>query len=81
LHVFGPELPLNLHHDSAAQHRGFGKALLREAEKIAREEFSRSRMAVLSGIGAREYYRAENYRLVGNYMVKDLSSFGQSCPV
>jgi elongator complex protein 3 len=72
LHVFGPELPLNCRQDGAAQHRGYGKALLREAERLARMEFGRSRVAVLSGVGAREYYRSEGYDLRGNYMVKEL---------
>jgi elongator complex protein 3 len=70
LHVFGPELPLSQRRDSAAQHRGFGKALLKEAERIAREEFGRGWLAILSGVGAREYYRAEGYHLQGAYMVK-----------
>ncbi len=72
LHVFGPELPLSQRQASAAQHRGFGKALLREAERIAREEFGRGWAAVISGIGAREYYRSEGYRRQGAYMVKKL---------
>ncbi|MCR4394314.1 MAG: tRNA uridine(34) 5-carboxymethylaminomethyl modification radical SAM/GNAT enzyme Elp3 [Dehalococcoidales bacterium] len=72
LHVFGPELPLNQRDASAAQHRGYGRALLREAERIAREEFKMRWIAVLSGVGAREYYRTEGYRLAGNYMVKEL---------
>jgi len=73
LHVFGPELPLSQRDASAAQHRGYGKALLREAERIAREEFKQRWIAVLSGVGAREYYRTEGYRLAGNYMVKELA--------
>jgi elongator complex protein 3 len=73
LHVFGPELPLSSRQDGAAQHRGFGRALLRAAERLAQEEFGCRRIAVLSGVGAREYYRAEGYALNGHYMVKDLS--------
>ena len=72
LHVFGPELVLSQRVETAAQHRGFGKALLREAERIAREEFHQDRISVLSGVGAREYYRAEGYVLEGNYMVKNI---------
>jgi elongator complex protein 3 len=72
LHVFGPELPLSQRVENAVQHRGFGKALLREAEHIAREEFHRDRTAVLSGVGAREYYRSEGYVLEENYMVKNI---------
>jgi elongator complex protein 3 len=72
LHVFGPEMALNQRNDSAAQHRGFGRALLKEAERIAREDFRQERIAVLSGIGAREYYRNEGYHTAGAYMVKQL---------
>jgi elongator complex protein 3 len=73
LHVFGPELPLSSRQDGAAQHRGFGKALLKEAERLAQEEFGCRRIAVLSGVGAREYYRAEGYELCGHYMTRVLS--------
>jgi elongator complex protein 3 len=72
LHVYGPELSLSQRDSTAAQHRGFGKALLREAEKISREEFEREWIAVLSGVGARGYYRSEGYELQGVYMVKKL---------
>ncbi|MBN1188249.1 MAG: tRNA uridine(34) 5-carboxymethylaminomethyl modification radical SAM/GNAT enzyme Elp3 [Dehalococcoidales bacterium] len=74
LHVYGPELPLSQRDESSAQHRGFGRALLREAERIAREEFGRERIAVLSGVGAREYYRNEGYDPAGAYMIKLLSN-------
>jgi elongator complex protein 3 len=73
LHIFGPEVPLSLKNESAAQHKGYGKALLREAERIAKEEFGAGRMVILSGTGAKEYYRAEfGYASQGDYMVKDL---------
>ncbi len=70
LHVFGPELSLSQRDSTAAQHRGLGKALLKEAEYITSQEFRRDWLAVLSGVGARQYYRAEGYRLQGAYMVK-----------
>ena len=73
LHVFGPQVPLNEKRAEAAQHKGLGKALLQEAEKIAVEEFQSQRMLILSGTGAREYYRTEfGYSLEGDYMVKSL---------
>ena len=73
LHVFGAEVPLSEKQDSAAQHKGYGKALLREAERIAKEEFNAGRMAILSGTGAKEYYRVEfGYEPQGDYMVKNL---------
>ena len=64
---------LSLKNESAAQHKGYGKALLREAERIAKEEFKANRMVILSGTGAKEYYRTEfGYTSQGDYMVKDL---------
>jgi elongator complex protein 3 len=47
--------------------------LLREAERIAGEEFKADRLSVLSGVGAREYYRSLGYGLEGAYMVKELN--------
>ena len=72
LHVFGLEVPLGTRQNQAAQHRGLGEKLLREAERIAREEFGADRLSVLSGVGAREYYRPLGYKLEYVYMVKAL---------
>ena len=73
LHVFGPEVPLGARLEQGAQHHGLGEGLLQEAERIAKEEFDTNTLAVLSGVGAREYYRSLAYRLKGAYMVKELS--------
>jgi elongator complex protein 3 len=72
LHIFGREVPLGGSLEQGAQHHGLGEGLLREAERIAREEFKADRLSVLSGVGAREYYRSLGYRLEAAYMVKDL---------
>jgi elongator complex protein 3 len=73
LHVYGPEVPLKNQNPDAAQHKGLGKALLKEAERIAGEEFKVSQMLVLSGVGAKEYYRAEfGYHAASDYMAKSL---------
>jgi elongator complex protein 3 len=73
LHIYGPEVPLNEQKEGAAQHKGMGKALLLEAERIAFKEFKAPQMKILSGIGAREYYRSEfGYHLEGDYMVREL---------
>jgi elongator complex protein 3 len=77
LHIFGPEVPLNEQRVEAAQHKGLGKALLREAERLARDEFHAGNMVVLSGTGAKEYYRTEfGYRSHGDYLVKPLKEWG-----
>ena len=73
LHVYGPEVSLHQRLTKAAQHRGLGKALLREAERIARDEFKVQQLAILSGVGAKEYYRTEfGYASYEGYMVKSL---------
>ncbi|MFC1932907.1 elongator complex protein 3 [Chloroflexota bacterium] len=73
LHIYGPEVPLKQQNPTAAQHKGLGKALLNEAERIAREEFQEQQMVVLSGTGAKEYYRSEfGYNSEADYMVKSL---------
>jgi len=71
LHIFGPEVPLGGTVDRAAQHQGLGERLLQEAERIAREDFQANRLSVLSGVGAREYYRSFGYSIEGSYMVKE----------
>ena len=72
LHVFGPQVRLGARLEPAAQHRGLGERLLREAERITGEEFKTHRLWVLSGVGAREYYRSLGYSLESGYMVKEL---------
>ncbi len=73
LHIYGPEVPLKQQSPAAAQHKGLGKALLAEAERIARDEFQSQEMLILSGVGARDYYRTESgYVLDGHYMAKHL---------
>jgi elongator complex protein 3 len=73
LHVFGPEVPLSQLHTKAAQHKGLGKALLHEAERISKDEVGAREIYILSGVGAKEYYRTESgYYSKGDYMVKGL---------
>ena len=74
LHVYGPEVMLGNKDIEAVQHKGMGKSLLAEAERIATDEFGINKMAILSGVGAREYYRTEGYKLENGYMVKELAS-------
>jgi len=57
---------------NSPQHRGLGKKLIAEAEKISKKEFEAKKIAVISGVGVRGYYRKLGYRLENTYMVKDL---------
>jgi len=72
LHVFGREMSLGERDSSAAQHRGLGAALLREAERVAAEHYGARELGVLSGVGVREYYRNLGYTAAEPYMVKSL---------
>ncbi len=74
LHVYGPQVPIDEQSDLAAQHKGIGRRLLEEAERIALEEFSCYRMFIISAVGVREYYRKLGYRKYPNsfYMYKNL---------
>ncbi|NYT18543.1 MAG: tRNA uridine(34) 5-carboxymethylaminomethyl modification radical SAM/GNAT enzyme Elp3, partial [Methanobacteriales archaeon] len=73
LHVYGPMIPLGEREDEVGQHRGYGEELLKEAEKIARDEYGMKKMIICSGIGVREYYRKFGYRKQGPYMSKPIN--------
>lgn len=45
---------------------------MEEAERIAREEHDSAKIAVISGVGTRDYYRRLGYELEGPYMMKEL---------
>jgi elongator complex protein 3 len=53
------------------QHRGFGRALLREAEQLATDR-GFCGVYVTSAVGTREYYRAQGYEPRGPYLRKPL---------
>lgn len=72
LHVYGPLVPIGGKPKYEWQHRGYGRELLAEAERIAREEFDVKKMLIISGVGVREYYRKFDYRKNGPYVAKRL---------
>ncbi|KPI95435.1 PREDICTED: probable elongator complex protein 3 [Papilio xuthus] len=72
LHVYGSVVPVNARDPTKFQHQGFGMLLMEEAERIAREEHGSDKMAVISGVGTRNYYAKIGYHLEGPYMVKML---------
>ena len=71
LHTYGAQVPLNEHDELASQHMGFGKRLVAAAEEIARKNGFK-KIAVISGVGIREYYRKQGYGLEGTYMTKKI---------
>lgn len=72
LHVYGSVVPVSARDPSKFQHQGFGMLLMEEGERIARDEHGSVKIAVISGVGTRNYYRKIGYELEGPYMVKSL---------
>lgn len=71
LHVYGQVVRHDDKKNPRVQHQGLGKKLMLEAEKITRQE-EENKIAVIAGIGVREYYRKLGYHLEGTYMTKKL---------
>ena len=72
LHVYGQEAGIGERSSVKEQHKGLGGKLLAEAERISREEVGVENISVLSGPGARGYYRKSGYELIGAYMQKKI---------
>lgn len=70
LHVYGQMAELGQKKNELWQHMGYGEELLFEAEKIASEKYDKNKILIISGIGARNYYRKFGYKKEGPYMSK-----------
>ena len=71
LHVYSNLSNVGNNIESSYQHKGYGKRLIEEAEKIAKEN-GYSKIAIISGTGVRNYYRILGYTLKDTYMCKEL---------
>jgi ELP3 family radical SAM enzyme/protein acetyltransferase len=77
VHVYGYSLGVgNVEQNlNSSQHRGYGKLLVETAEQIALQN-GYNKIAVISGVGTREYYKNKcGYQLEGTYMIKHLKQF------
>ena len=74
LHVYGRTNRVDNNSKVDIQHRGLGKKLVAKAEEIARNN-GFEKMAIISGVGVREYYRKLGYKLEGAYMTKRISYY------
>ena len=72
LHVYGKVTPVNQSIKNVTQHNGIGKKLIQTAEKIAQTN-NIDNIAIISGVGVREYYKNLGYTLHNTYMVKSFS--------
>ncbi|MFH1683043.1 MAG: tRNA uridine(34) 5-carboxymethylaminomethyl modification radical SAM/GNAT enzyme Elp3, partial [Candidatus Woesearchaeota archaeon] len=67
LHVYGTATGIG--EEGTVQHRGLGKRLLQEAERIVKDN-KIPKLKIISGIGARGYYLKLGYKRDGQYMSK-----------
>src|SRR3989344_2184287 len=70
LHVYGAATALD--REGEVQHKGLGKQLMQEAEKIAKEKYDIKKLLVISGVGVKVYYRNLSYKNDGVYVSKVL---------
>jgi elongator complex protein 3 len=71
VHVYGQSLQVGAEKAGAAQHSGLGTRLIAAAEQIARQHGFK-RLAVISAVGTRQYYRERGFEIGELYMIKSL---------
>jgi elongator complex protein 3 len=72
LHVYGQLVPVGEHSIGAWQHKGYGKILLEEAERVAREDYALKKLLVISALGTKQYYMRLGFSRDGVYVSKTL---------
>jgi elongator complex protein 3 len=71
LHVYGQAVSVGIKERADSyQHRGYGMKLLNEAERIAKDELRVSKIAIISAVGTRRYYKKLGYQQDGPYVSK-----------
>ncbi len=72
LHTYGQLVKIGMQGSSeSSQHKGLGKRLMAEAERIASENKFK-KIAVISGVGVKGYYEKLGYEKYGTYVAKGL---------
>lgn len=72
LHVYGQMVPVGKTLPVGWQHRGWGGALMSEAERVASEDYDARKLLVMSALGTKRYYGMLGYERDGVYMSKRL---------
>ncbi len=73
VHVYGQAVSIGEAYEGRAQHIGLGSRLIERAVEIARER-GYARLAVISAVGTREYYRKRGFVDGRLYQVRDLKA-------
>jgi elongator complex protein 3 len=71
IHTYGEQVAITKSAEKDSQHIGLGRRMMQQAEEISKRNGFK-KVAVISGIGVREYYRKLGYKLEGTYMIKNL---------
>jgi len=71
IHTFWDQLSVHEKGSTFGQHIGFWKKLIAEAEKIAKENWF-NKIAVIAWVWVRAYYEKRGYKLVWEYMIKNI---------
>jgi len=76
LHVYGQSINIGEKNIELGQHKGLGKKLMKKAEDLVKLESKKNKnikkIAIISGIGVREYYKKLGYNLDKYYMIKEI---------
>lgn len=72
VHTFGQMALTGEKNKSKSQHKGMGKKLIKVAEQIAKNQYKLNKIAVISGIGVKGYYKKLGYKEKGLYLIKNI---------
>jgi elongator complex protein 3 len=71
IHIYGQSLEVGRKDVSKTQHQGLGKNLIKIAKDVSIEA-GFNKLAVISAIGTREYYKKNGFELTGLYQISNL---------
>jgi len=72
VHVYGISTSVGTYNNKSSQHKGIGQKLINIAEEIVKSN-NLNKVAVIAGIGARDYYKNKcDYQLEKYYMIKKI---------
>jgi elongator complex protein 3 len=73
LHIYGQAISIGINdRGDSYQHKGLGMRLLKEAERISKDDFGVDKIAIISAVGTRQYYKKFGYQQDGPYVSKEL---------
>jgi elongator complex protein 3 len=73
LHIYGQAISIGRgDRGDSYQHKGLGMKLLNEAERISKDDLAVNKIAIISAVGTRQYYKKFGYQQDGPYVSKEL---------